>query len=186
MGKEQHVAIDARVQTTLDDPVGPHADLLDRLAPRHGPVQIAPVGDLRADVGRRPTLELAVIPLAEVRIDERVGEPRQSGGLRGSRARAREDERERVAGEPAGERLGLSPPDVGQRDVAAPGMAPGRRPLGLAVADEPDLAFRAGGSLTASASGRTLSSGVAAKNSRGLHPKSQASGSVGTVEIRVL
>ena len=90
-----------------------------------------------------------------------------------------------MAGDPAGERLGLSPPFVGQRDVAATRVASGRRPLGLTVADEPDLAFRK--RLTHSAvSGRTLSSGVAAKNSRALHPKSQASGSVGIVEILVL
>ena len=63
-----------------------------------------------------------------------------------------------MAGDPAGERLGLSPPFVGQRDVAATRVAPGHRPLGLAVADEPDLAFRAR-LAHSEASGRMLSSG---------------------------
>ena len=91
-----------------------------------------------------------------------------------------------MAGQAPGEGLGLLPADLGQRDVAPAGVAPGPRPLGLAVADEPDLAFGCGRVAHSSAAGRTVSSGVAAKNSRGAQPKIQASGSVGSVEIRVL
>src|SRR5688572_27452211 len=184
MGEQQDVAIDPRIETTLDDPIRSGPDLLDRLATAPGPGPDAPVRDLGADIGRRATFELAVIPLAEVGIDQRVGKPCQAGRLGGPRARTREDERKRVAGEPPGERLGLSPPFVRERDVAATRVAPGRRPFGLTVADQPDLAFL--GPAHRDASGRTLSSGVAAKNSRALHPKSQARGRVGIVEILVL
>ena len=48
-------------------------------------------------------------------------------------------EPEAVTGEPATEVAGLLAPDVGERDVGAAGVAPGRRPRGLAVAHEVDL-----------------------------------------------
>jgi len=95
-----------------------------------------------------------------------------------------------VAGEPAGKGLGLLPSEVGERDIAATGVPPGPGPLRLAVAHEPDLvlgiALAPDGIGHNALSGRIVSSGVAAKNSRGFQPKAHASGSVGRVEILVL
>ena len=185
MGEQQHVAVDVGGEAVLDAAVGTPPDVIDGLAlgPRAGPD--TPVGDLGADVLGGPTLELAVIPLAQVRIDDRVREAGQVGGLGGPGSRTGEHEGEMVSGQPRTQGHGLAAALLGQGNVAAAGVPSGLRPLGLPVADEPDLTFRRGDAHRV-ASGRTVSSAVAAKNSRGVHPKAHASGRVGRVEILVL
>src|SRR5688572_508603 len=96
MGEQQGVALDPRIETAFDDAVRADPHLLDRLATAPGAGPDAPVRDLGTDIGRRAALELAVIPLAEVRIDQRVRKPREARRLQGPRTRTREDERERV------------------------------------------------------------------------------------------
>ena len=93
-------------------------------------------------------------------------------------------EREAMPGQPLAQRPGLRPADVGQRDVGPPGVPAEPGPLGLAMADQPDLAL----DLVAHSvvEGGTASSGVAAKKSRRRQPKSGARSIVGSVEIRVL
>ena len=139
--------------------VGTPPDVVDGLAPAPRPGPDTPVRDLGADVRGRPSLELAVVPFTQVRIDDGVREAGQAGGLGGPRSRTREHEGEMVSA-PAEDR-GPRPAAalVGQRDVAAAGVPSGLRPLGLPVADEPDLAFRRGVAHRV-ASGRTRLLGV--------------------------
>ena len=97
-----------------------------------------------------------------------------------------------MAGQPPPSASGLLPAELGQRDVRPAGVAAEPRPLGLAVADEPELALRpavagsrpaAIGSVTrrgrSSGVGPLASAGSAAKNSRGRQPKTGASSVAG-------
>ena len=85
---------------------------------------------------------------------------------------------------------GLIAPEIRERDVGPPGVSSQPRPLGLAVADEPDpskfgIAASAHAEVS-STSGRTASDGPASKDSRGLQRKSHARITAGTVAIFVL
>jgi len=83
VGKDGHVAV--RRPDLRDHPVRPAPDVLDRLAAGHPVVPERPPGSLGQDLGRRPTLVLAVVPLGQVRTDLRdVAEAGEPAGLEGA------------------------------------------------------------------------------------------------------
>jgi hypothetical protein len=138
VGHDRHVPVDG--EDLLDHAVAARRHLVGRLAVGHAVAPQVPVGALLADRRRRDALVVAVVPLEQVLADlGRVAEAGQPGRLARAVERAREHLGERVGAERAGELAGAVAPGLGQRHVGAPGVAPGPRPLGLRVADEPHL-----------------------------------------------
>src|SRR5437899_7069611 len=137
----------------VDDAPGPRRDAVEGLATGrarpHGPS-----GTLLADLRRGTPFVLAVVPLLEVVVGlDPVAVAGEAARLDRARERGGQHGRERAAAEDTADRRGLLAPGRAQRHVAAAGVLAGRRPLGLAVADEPQLARRAGrahGALTPS------------------------------------
>ena len=108
VAEEQGVAGDVGRQAARDDPVGAGPDLVDGLAARPRPGPDRPVGVLVADVGGQPALERAVVPLHQVRVGFRLrAEAGEAGRVGGAGEGTGQDEAERMAVEPAAERLGL-------------------------------------------------------------------------------
>ena len=125
--------------------------------PRDDPVQ--PLGDLRRRSRRRASgasrpssrarsrrisgggdpLVVAVVPLGQVVVDLRVGEPGQLGGTTGALAGAGQHQVEVDAGEPVAQRRRDPDPLLGQRQVGRRGVPAVAAPLGLAVPDQPHL-----------------------------------------------
>ena len=126
--------------------VGPCADLFDGLAVRPRPGPDRPARVVVADVRGQATLECAVVPFPQVRVDDRgLTEARQLCRFRRARHRAGEDEPEGGAGQPPAEGERLFATGLGQRDVGAAGVTAKTRPFGLAVADEPRVLLGFGG-----------------------------------------
>src|SRR2546429_2684259 len=124
----------------VDDAPGRRRDAVEELAAGrarpHGPS-----GTLLADLRRGTSFVLAVIPLLEVVVGlDPVAVAGEAARLDRARERGGQHGRERAAGEDTADRRGLLAPGRAQRHVAAAGVLAGRRPLGLAVADEPQLA----------------------------------------------
>ena len=141
VGEQGDVAVGG--EGAPDHPVGAGADLVRGLAARAAVAPQVPPGSHRADVLGADALELAVLELAQVVVDHRpVGEARQLAGLAGAAQRARQHEREVPALEAAGEREGLLPADVGQRQVGVARVELVAAPFGLTVSREDDLHAR--------------------------------------------
>ena len=137
--EQECVARNVSCGAPLQDPIGPGADLFDRLAPGPWSAPDGPARVITDDVHRRPTLERPVVPLAEVRVGNRDGaEAGQSCRGHRPRKRAGQNEREPLAGEPPTESLRLCPTDMVEGQIRPTGMAELARPLGLAVSGKPD------------------------------------------------
>src|SRR5436190_1571959 len=136
VGDERDVAVGA--QDLVDDAVDAAADIVGRLAVRGAVAPQVPVGPSLADLGGRDALVVAVVELEQVVAQLR----RQAGqlcGLPGARQRRGEDERELATADAVDQRPGAVAPLLRQRHIGAPRVAPVARPLGLRVAQEPDL-----------------------------------------------
>ena len=143
MGEQQDVAVDPRVEAALDDPVRAHADLVDGLAAcatarSRCSSPGSPRGCRRSSdprTRRSPTRRGPGRRRRPANPASRAVSAARDSGLVSTSANAWPARRRPRAS-------ACSPPDVGQRDVGPARVAPEPRPLGLAVADEPDLAFR--------------------------------------------
>ena len=146
--EEQHRPL--RGRHPVEHPRRPRPNLLRGLAARHRAGEDRPARIVLADlVGRQP-LVLAVVPLDEVVVDQRIGEAGEPGGLTGPQARARQHQREPLAVEHPVQRRGLAPPVVGERDVGAAGVAAVAGPFGRAVPDHPDVGLTVHGAVRCS------------------------------------
>ena len=95
----------------VDHAVGPAADVVGALAARDTVPPERPVRPLGTDLGGRPALVLAVVPLGQVLAD--LGsrtEARELAGLACAPQRARQNEAERAAVQGFAEEPGLRPP----------------------------------------------------------------------------
>src|SRR3954453_3223188 len=138
VGDEGDVAVDG--QGLGDDAVGAGAHVVGRLAVGHAVAPQVPARSPLADLRRRDALVVAVVVLEQ--LVAHLGVRAQAGELgRLPRARQRADEHrgEARAAQLLGQRRGARPARLGQRDVGAARVLAGLRPLGLGVADEPDL-----------------------------------------------
>jgi hypothetical protein len=137
--EQQRVAGNVRCRAPRQDPIGPVADLIHRLAPGPWSVPDAPARVFAHDVHRRPTFERPVVPLPEVAVDDRDdAESGQPGGVHGPGERAGQDERELLAGEAPTESLRLGPTNIVERQIRPTRVAQLARPLGFAVTGKPD------------------------------------------------
>jgi len=126
-----------------DDPLGAARHRLDRLAARHPAAPDRPALPLAPDLGGGAPLVRAVVPLDEIVVGLRLGSVSgQPAGLAGARERAREHQREGSAAQHPAQGRRRSRARLGEREVGAARVSPGAAPLGLAVADDPDLAGR--------------------------------------------
>src|SRR4051812_16151850 len=92
----------AGVERAGDDAVGALADVLDRLAARCAVAPDLPAGALGADLLRAAALGLAVVPLAQVLVDDRVAQAGEPGGLLRAGERGHEHAREVEVAQPVG------------------------------------------------------------------------------------
>src|SRR5262245_58794108 len=135
--EQQHVAL-ARPEIVHED-VDAVRHLLRGLARRTSVAEQLPRRLFLPDLCRREALVVAVVVLAEVVADRgALAEPRDPRRLARPPHRAREHALERPAREELAEGGGLEPALAGERDIRAAGVLAGYRPLGLAVAYEPD------------------------------------------------
>src|SRR5207244_6033986 len=123
-----------------DDAVRAAAHLLHGLAARRTACPRAPARMLRAHLGRRAALGLAIVPFEEILGGlghvAVAGEP---AGIRGSGERARQDESEGATGEIAAQRPRLPDALGRERNIRASRVAAARAPFRLTVADEPEI-----------------------------------------------
>src|SRR5207249_10093577 len=95
---------------------------------------------LRANLGRRAAVGLAIVPFEEIIGGlghvAVAGEP---AGIGGSGERARQDKSEGAAGEIAAQRPRLPDALGRERNIRASRVAAARAPLRLTVADEPEI-----------------------------------------------
>ncbi len=85
VGEHQRVAL--RRAHALDHPVGPRADLVDRLAVGRAVVPQEPAGPVLADVERLEAFVVAVVPLAQVVVELGVGIAGERGRVASTRER---------------------------------------------------------------------------------------------------
>ena len=139
MGEDQRVAVGR--QRALDHAVGAGGELLERLAAGAVVAPHVPARALDADLLRGPPLVDAVVALPQVGVGlGAVAEAGQLGGAAGALHRRAEHERELAPGEPRRDLARLRLALGQQRQVGGAGVLAGAAPLGLAVADEDDLA----------------------------------------------
>ena len=138
VGEDDRVAV--HPAQVGDDAVGARADPRGVLAVRAAVVPEPPARVALADLGRRESLVLAVVPLAQLVVDlagprtrraARVSTARESGLESTSSNVPRAQLRRRAGARPRGRRR-----SAGGRSA---GVAPVPAPLGLPVADEEDL-----------------------------------------------
>jgi len=99
-----------------------------------------PARILSPDLRSRTSLERSVIPFRKVVVDlKTIAESGNPARFEGPSSRAREDERERMAGKLTSDRPRLVAPEVGERHVGPAGVAPQPSPFRFAMPDEPDL-----------------------------------------------
>ena len=139
MGEDQHVAVGG--ERAFDHAIGARGERVERLAAGDVVAPHVPAWALDADLLRLPPLVLAVVALAQIVVE--LGAVAEAGELRGATGALHgrgEHERELAPGElrDDGERLFLALWE--QRQVSGSGVLSGAAPLGLAVADEDDLA----------------------------------------------
>src|SRR5882672_2898243 len=138
MGEEGDVA--RGLEGPRDDALRAATHLLHGLAARGPARPHAPARMLRAHLGRRAALRLAIVPFEEILGGlghlAVAGEP---AGIRGAGERARQDECEGAAVEMAAQRSCLPDALVRERNVRASRVAAARAPIRLAVADEPEV-----------------------------------------------
>src|SRR5574340_572009 len=138
MSEERDVASSAG--GLVDDPPRTDPDLLERLPRRYTLGPDGPARNVVPDLGRGATLVRPVVPFEEVVPRPSVaGEAGEAAGLPRPPERAREDEREAPIAEPLPQRGGLLHAGGRERDVGTPRVPPRAAPLGLAMADEPQL-----------------------------------------------
>src|SRR5262249_18476067 len=97
-----------------------------------------PAGPVLADLRRRQPFEGAVVDLDEVGLPLGVGEAGEACGLEGASARRGEHEREPTAFQTVFQRARGCAAALGERDVRARRVLPGRAPLGLPMTGEDD------------------------------------------------
>ena len=139
MGEQQRVAVGG--ERALDHAVGAGGELLERLAVRDVVAPDVPARALDADVLRGAALVVAVLALAQVVVGLGASPKPASSAVR--RARCSGEVRTSANSRPSSlgaTARGLPLALLGEREVGEAGVAPGAAPLGLAVADEDDLA----------------------------------------------
>ena len=128
-------------QRALDHAVGARADRRQRLAAREAVAPDVPARDGLADLLGGEPLVLAVLALAQVVVGlGAVAVAGQLGGSARALQRRGEHERELAAGQPLGDRARLRLALLREREVGVAGVAHRAAPLGLAVADDDELA----------------------------------------------
>src|ERR1019366_2559083 len=89
---------------------------------------------------------IAVIPLAEVRVDEGVLVAGETAGFAGALEGGDQDERELAKSQVAAEGGGFVAAGRGEGNIGAAGVSARTAPLGFAMADQPEFAHQSDGS----------------------------------------
>ena len=157
--KQEHIA--AGGLGAPDDGAGARCRLFDGFAIRRTIVPQGPAGVLFAKFGGGAAFDIAVRPLAQVRLD--VGDTLVAGEaarLPGALEGAHQHQRETPAGEIASDGQSAVASLPGQGDVGAASVRAREAPFGFAVADEPDFrgpGVREPGDVSPEAAGSGLS-----------------------------
>ena len=138
MREEQSVAVERA--DLVEHAVRSLTDLVDRLPLGDSVAPERPAWALLADLGGRASLVGAVVPLHQLVTRLRpVAEAGEAAALERACERARQDDCERAVPKRDADRLGLATALLGQRDVGAPCVPAGARPVRLPVTNEDDL-----------------------------------------------
>jgi len=134
-GKRQDVAVE--FMHAGEEAVGPIGHVARRFAAGAAVAEQLPARSLLQDVGGRPALIAAVVPLHQIGIDDRAGpEAGQRTRLRGAHQGAGDNLDEGKAAQPLAELAGVLLAALVQRHVGPAGVPAGVSPGGVAVAGE--------------------------------------------------
>ena len=125
---------------------GAGAHLGDGFAVRHAVGPQRPARALGLDLLGGAAFVIAVIPLAEVGVDEGVFVPGETAGFAGALQRGDQDKGKLAARKVAADGGGVAAARIGKGNVGAAGVSAGTAPLGFSVAHQPEFAHESDGS----------------------------------------
>src|ERR1017187_8394506 len=140
MGEEPDIAIDGQYASDHSGGAGGH--LGSGFAVGYAVRPQGPCGAFGLDLGRGAPFIIAVIPLAEVRVDQGVLVPGEAAGFAGALERGDQNESERASLQAGAQGGGLGAAGRGEGNVGEAGVAERTAPLGFAMAYQPEFAHK--------------------------------------------